>query len=372
MANPQHLDILRKGAEVWNMWREENASEFVDLSQAELQGQDLVQVKLADAQLAGARLNGAVLAQADLRNADLRRANLSGSDLTNADLRQASLVSAAMFRAELTAARLDDANLRGAFLIMADLKMTSLRRTDLSEAYLMNVTFAKAKLSQTVFHGARMESTVFADVDLDQAIDLDEVIHSGPSTIGIDTVYRSRGAIPEGFLRGAGVPEDLIVYARSLIGQPGRFNSCFISYAAKDQDFADCLHRDLQAHGVRCWFAPHNIRGGRKIQEQIEEAIRSHDRLLLILSETSISSDWVNTEISNARQREAKERKRILFPIRLVEFEEIKRWKCIDPDTGKDTAREIREYFVPDFSNWREPDSYRIAFERLLRDLRAD
>ena len=42
-----------------------------------------------------------------------------------------------------------------------------------------------------------------------------------------------------------------------------------------------------------------------------------------------------------------------------------------DADTGIDSAREIREYFIPDFSNWKDHDSYATAFERLLRDLKA-
>jgi hypothetical protein len=29
---------------------------------------------------------------------------------------------------------------------------------------------------------------------------------------------------------------------------------------------------------------------------------------------------------------------------------------------------EIREYFVPDFSNWKSHDSYTKAFDRLVRD----
>jgi hypothetical protein len=37
-----------------------------------------------------------------------------------------------------------------------------------------------------------------------------------------------------------------------------------------------------------------------------------------------------------------------------------------DADTGKDSAREIREYFVPDFSDWKNHDSYQRAFQRLL------
>jgi hypothetical protein len=36
------------------------------------------------------------------------------------------------------------------------------------------------------------------------------------------------------------------------------------------------------------------------------------------------------------------------------------------------SARELRQYFIPDFSNWKEHDSYRVAFDRLLRDLKAN
>jgi hypothetical protein len=61
----------------------------------------------------------------------------------------------------------------------------------------------------------------------------------------------------------------------------------------------------------------------------------------------------------------------MLLPVRLVEFEALRDWDCFDADTGKDSAREIREYFVPDFSNWKNHDDYRMAFDRLMRDLQA-
>jgi len=136
--------------------------------------------------------------------------------------------------------------------------------------------------------------------------------------------------------------------------------------------FGERLWADLQAKGVRRWFAPHDVKGGRKLHEQIDEAIRRHDKLLLILSEHSMSSEWVKTEIRKARQREMKEGKRVLFPVRLVGFEALRDWECFDADTGKDSAREIREYFIPDFSNWKNHDSYQTAFQRLVSDLKAE
>ena len=237
-----------------------------------------------------------------------------------------------------------------------------LRRARLSSATLTGANFMQAEV----------RGAVFADVDLSVATGLETIVHNGPSTIGIDTIFKSHGKIPEIFLRGCGVPDEFIAYIGSMVGRPIEYYSCFISYSTLDQEFADRLYADLQAKGVRCWFAPHDIKGGRKIHEQIDEAIRLHDRLLLILSEHSMSSEWVKTEIAKARKRETKEGKRVLFPVRLVGFERLRDWECFDGDTGKDSAREIREYFIPDFSNWKDHDSYQTAFGRLVRDLKAE
>ncbi len=170
-----------------------------------------------------------------------------------------------------------------------------------------------------------------------------------------------RSTLPESFLRGAGVPDSFITYAGSLVGKPIEFYSCFISYSTKDQPFADRLHADLQAKGVRCWFAPHHISGGKKLHEQVDEAIRFYDRLLLILSVNSIESEWVKTEIAKARKREVREERRMLFPLLLVDYSALRDWECFDGDTGKDSAREIREYFIPenfrDGEVWHEVES---------------
>jgi hypothetical protein len=75
------------------------------------------------------------------------------------------------------------------------------------------------------------------------------------------------------------------------------------------------------------------------------------------------------TEIAKARKRELKENRRVLFPIRLVDFESLEAWECFDSDTGADSATEIRAYFIPDFSGWKQREAYQEALDRLLRDL---
>jgi hypothetical protein len=60
----------------------------------------------------------------------------------------------------------------------------------------------------------------------------------------------------------------------------------------------------------------------------------------------------------------------VLFPISLVPFDTIREWKNFDADIVKDSAREIREYYIPDFSEWENQEKYQAAFEHLIRDLR--
>ena len=62
----------------------------------------------------------------------------------------------------------------------------------------------------------------------------------------------------------------------------------------------------------------------------------------------------MKTEIAHARQKELDENRHVLFPISIVPFETIRTWKDFDADTGKDSARDIREHYIPDFSDWKE------------------
>jgi hypothetical protein len=86
------------------------------------------------------------------------------------------------------------------------------------------------------------------------------------------------------------------------------------------------------------------------------------------LSEANLQSEWVMTELRKARKAERQRGKRKLFPVRLVDKETLRDWECFDADGGQDLAVELREYFIPDFSNWKDHD----AFARLLEDLRAE
>lgn len=146
--------------------------------------------------------------------------------------------------------------------------------------------------------------------------------------------------------------------------------SCFISYSHKDEEFVALLYGRLRSAGIAAWCAVADMSGGKTLVDQIDRAITSHDKLLLIMSPDSMKSAWVVTEIRRAITAEVQQGQRKLFPIRLVDMESIQGWECFDADSGRDLAAEIRKYFIPDFSNWMDHIWFENAFSKLVRDLR--
>lgn len=116
------------------------------------------------------------------------------------------------------------------------LKNAYLGRTNLHEAILYRADIGNVEMSY-----AGIGRTVFWDVDLTKVKGLDTVQHRYPSLVALETIYRSKGNIPESFLRGCGVPENFITYMHSLIGKAFDFYFCFASHSAKDKHFCERL-----------------------------------------------------------------------------------------------------------------------------------
>ena len=263
----------------------------------------------------------------------------------------------------LNYANLDGAILDGAMLDGADLGEASLVGASLIDTHLFGTSFISTDLARARFNGAHLFNTVFGDVDLNTCAGLDECYHHGPTIIDFGTLQRSY-PISLLFLRGVGLPDSLIDYLPSLLNQAIQFYSCFISYSAKDDEFVRRLYADLQDNGVRCWFAPEDMKIGAKILDTLDQAIRLRDKVVLVLSEASIASDWVEDEVTKAFAEERQRSGAILMPVRIDDavFETNEAWAV--------KLRDGRN--IGDFRGWKQHNSYKKALDRLVRDLNVD
>jgi len=398
------------------MGNNENTTSVENLLSAYGEGsRDFHHTILIGANLSGARMPGVnfgysnlsntTLAGADLRGANFASATLSPINLAGADLSDAELVEASL-TGDLSNANLQGANLggacfrgcdlRGANFTGADLSHADLRYTRLEKASFLGANLMLANLTEAVVTGldltnAQANQTVFGALDMREVQGLEEMLHGGPSLVDQRTLELSRGQISDKFLRGVGfsawqieltklynsaIAEDTanhVLYEayRLRVGTPIAFQSVFISHSSDDRAFCEKLHDDLEGVGVRCWLAEKDLRGGQKLHEQIERGIHLHERLLLVLSEPSLRSQWVTNEILLARRKAKGLGQRVLFPIGLVPFARLHDWRVFDPTMQDYADDEIKQFFIPDFTEWRDPQRYQESLQGLISDLRT-
>ena len=79
--------------------------------------------------------------------------------------------------------------------------------------------------------------------------------------------------------------------------------------------------------------------------------------MLLVLSANSIGSEWVEDEVTIAFEEERRRDRTVLFPVR-VDHTIF--------DTEEPWAAKVRQRHIGDFRQWKQPDVYQKAFDRLL------
>lgn len=341
MANKQHVEIVNQGASAWNNWRNRFDVFEADLSGIELSGADLAEIDFRRVNLQGTSLVGANLYVADLREADLREARLGGADLSRANLCGANLHGANLYGANLNQAHTDDAN----------------------------------------FDGIITGLTIFSYNDLSKTKGLENVDHISESVIGIQTLRLSKGKIPEIFLRGCGVSDLEIEFAKLQAqgldheeinkilyrmhdlraNRPIQISPLFISYSHADKAFVDRVEKSLNEQGIRFWRDIHDATAGR-LETQIDRAITQNQTVLLILSENSIKSDWVQHEVRKARELEKEIKQDVLCPVALDDS-----WRT-SPWPGR-VMEQVKEYNILDFSNWHDDNKYKKTLDRLIDGL---
>src|SRR5579875_1493948 len=311
---PEQRDVnqLDRGVSKWNQWRRKHPEILPDLSNADLRGKRLSSINFRRVNLMGANLCGVALDSADLSYANLAMADLTGANLCHA-------------------------NLHG----------TIFRKTTLCEVRCRKAT---------------MHETLLLNMDMRTVKGLDTIRHLGPSMIDVTTIGRSAGSIPQKFLQGVGLTGHLLEAILEQSKNPLSYFTCFISYASEDQHFVEVLYQNLQQRGVRCWFAPMNLRPGDKFPEKITEAIQHHDKLLLVLSKHALASDWVKKEVEIARNKERGGKVDVLLPV------------CLDTVLlhSPGWAGFIsKKRYIANFERWKQPRAFQKQLGVLLKALQG-
>jgi hypothetical protein len=173
------------------------------------------------------------------------------------------------------------------------------------------------------------------------------------------------------FLSLTRLSSDKIEQFRDYCLQQQNRPSVFISYCKDDLRAVNVIHKMFSQTGIPVWFAPSEMEAGQTVSEQLNTAIDRFTYVVPILSSSSINSSWVAYEIVRSKEREKLLSRRIVYPVRICAYEELKaNRRLLDPESGIDIASAFKNEFIPDFSNYSEPAAMRNEFLRFSRQLK--
>jgi len=91
----------------------------------------------------------------------------------------------------------------------------------------------------------------------------------------------------------------------------------FISYSHENKEFVDQLAIQLVQQNVHIWLDRWELSLGDSIIDEIQEAADGASALLVILSKTSVDSEWCKKELSVGLLRELEEKRVVVMPVLL-------------------------------------------------------
>jgi uncharacterized protein YjbI with pentapeptide repeats len=313
---------------------------------------------------------------------DLREVDLRGADLTDRDLSNIDFSGSDLSRADFSRSRLDSTDIKGTFTGYTNLTNCKLTRSkwapsslhyvrannadlshaELNGASLANCQFRNAKFEKAFiaaefnstdilgadFKGSHILVSSFFNIDLSSAKNLNLASYHGESRIDYQTMKLSR-SVPTPLLAACGVAHFHIPYIDAISKNSAKHPSCFISYSVKDDTFIQRFRNQLANKGVRSWFAPRDLPFGASTRDVIEAQIKSHDRLIVVLSRSSLQSQWVQFEVETALEIERKKKSPIIIPI------------CIDDHVFRSRAswarHIVRTKNIARYEHWRRSDA---------------
>jgi hypothetical protein len=146
----------------------------------------------------------------------------------------------------------------------------------------------------------------------------------------------------------------------------------FLSYAYEDSTEARRVARSLGDADFNVWLNEWHLTPGEDLDQAIDEAIRSSDKLVVLLSPHSVTSPWVRSELEQALSARLDRRDIDLIPALLAPCdipEDLRARGMVDltqdnPTGLQELINRLRHSKAMDFRSL-DPES----FERLVADL---
>lgn len=109
-------------------------------------------------------------------------------------------------------------------------------------------------------------------------------------------------------------------------GKAEAYYSCFLSHSSLDKKFAGKLYDDLRTDGVACWYSAEDLPPGALWKVELQENLRTAERVLVLVSSHSLQSAGVRDEMNAVLTPGQLTTSRIV-PIKLLDDQT---WKTAD------------------------------------------
>jgi hypothetical protein len=144
--------------------------------------------------------------------------------------------------------------------------------------------------------------------------------------------------------------------------------SVFLSHSSKDKDLVKAIATELTQRGIIPWLDINELLPGQSLTKHLEKAVNNQAGFVVILSEASVTSSWVEDELATAFDIEKQSEKELIIPlylgdaIKLVYSHNMLKSRWLHPDG--DRVKKLGIFVEPENNNF---DPGKIAEQVALR-----
>ncbi len=140
----------------------------------------------------------------------------------------------------------------------------------------------------------------------------------------------------------------------------------FISHSSTDKKFVRTLKGDLNENNIETWLDEDELRLGDTLIERLDAALEDSSHFLIILSKSSVNSDWVKYELNKALNKNLTLNRRIIA----VKYKECQVPKELENLVYEDLTNSVRKIVNQERIEFTTPE-YNTFLNRLIKAIKT-